>query len=167
MENYIVINGKKIELTEEQLINLGIKPEKNKYEKMFELPDNEESYFFINDVGNLVYYYPDILFDSTEARFICGNVCKDKDLMHQRALHEILNRLLWRASIIAGELNNPWEVYKKHYYIYKDSKENVYRIWHNDNDNTGVAYFPTKESAEDAIENIVKPFMKQHPDFVW
>lgn len=49
-ENYIVINGKKAELTEEQIEKLGIKLEK-KYEEMFELLCDREPYFFINDKG--------------------------------------------------------------------------------------------------------------------
>ena len=31
----------------------------------------------------------------------------------------------------------------------------------------GTVYFSTKEKAEQAIEEVVKPFMKEHPDFVW
>lgn len=41
MENYIVINGKKAELTEEQLVKLGIKPEdpEEKYPAKFKVGD--------------------------------------------------------------------------------------------------------------------------------
>ena len=28
-------------------------------------------------------------------------------------------------------------------------------------------YFSTREGAERAIEEVVKPFMKEHPEFVW
>ena len=31
----------------------------------------------------------------------------------------------------------------------------------------GVVYFPSEEYAERAIEEIVKPFMTEHPEFVW
>ena len=31
----------------------------------------------------------------------------------------------------------------------------------------GVVYFPSYEIAERALEEIVKPFIKEHPEFVW
>lgn len=31
----------------------------------------------------------------------------------------------------------------------------------------GVVYFPSEEAAERAIEEVVKPFMIEHPEFVW
>lgn len=100
--------------------------------------------------------------------FAIANACKDYSLMKQRALHETLNRLLWRASIIAGELDNEWNMNNNHYYIYYEVDSGTSRIgYNNGNHIQGICYFPTEESAEDAIENIVKPFMREHPDFVW
>ena len=31
----------------------------------------------------------------------------------------------------------------------------------------GVVYFPSEEVAEKAISEVVKPFMIEHPEFVW
>lgn len=31
----------------------------------------------------------------------------------------------------------------------------------------GVVYFPSEEVAERAISEVVKPFMIEHPEFVW
>lgn len=31
----------------------------------------------------------------------------------------------------------------------------------------GVVYFPSEEVAERAISEVVKPFMTEHPEFVW
>ena len=31
----------------------------------------------------------------------------------------------------------------------------------------GVVYFPSEEVAERAVEEVVKPFMTEHPEFVW
>lgn len=166
-ENYIVINGKRVELTEEQLEKLGIKPEMNKYREIFELSDDKEPYFFINDAGEIV-YHSDIWNGDSGARYACGNLCKDKDIMKQRALHETLNRLLWRASVIAGELDNKWDEEHRHYYIYRDFDSDCIRIDYNCTwKNQDTCYFPTEDSARDALGNIVMPFLKEHPDFVW
>lgn len=166
MENYIVINGKKAELTEEQLEKLGIKTEKNKYEELFKRK-NSGRYYFINNDGCTVYDTDDMWY-LEDRRFNIGNYCTDEEVMKQRALHETLNRLLWRASVVADELDNKWNMNNAHYYIFYDHDSDSLKI---DCDDTwqiqGTCFFPTLESAEEAIENIVKPFMKEHPDFKW
>lgn len=170
-ENYIVINGKKAELTEEQLEKLGIKPEKNKYIKMFDRRTGcGEVYFNINRTGD-VNITTDIKSVDDDKMFKCANYCTNSDILHQRALHETLNRLLWRASVIAGELDNEWDgngYGHKHWHIemYADNREFDVDYFENIKYCADI-FFPTRKSAEDAIENIVKPFMKEHPDFVW
>lgn len=166
MENYIVINGKKAELTDEQLKKLGIKPEKNKYEEMFDRKLHDR-YYFIDSKSSLDLCTDD--HDAYDENYYCtGNYCKDADVMTQRALHEILNRLLWRASVIAGELDNSWDGNNLHYCIYKDHcLSGRWEIACLTDDKYSEVYFPTREFAEHAIEEIIKPFMEEHPDFVW
>lgn len=167
MENYIVINGKKAELTEEQLEQLGIKSEKTNYEKMFERRNKDEFYFNIGRTGK-VGVTLDIKAQDDNQLFECANYCRNMEVLKQRALHETLNRLLWRASAIAGEFDNEWNVNNNHYYIYYEVDSGTSRIgYNNGNHIQGICYFPTEESAIAALENIVKPFMKEHPDFVW
>lgn len=234
MENYIVINGKKAELTEEQLEKLGIKTEdpEEKYPPKFKVGDRVKVTCSTRTMGRgeeykgkvftikAVYKLSDYPFGPARAygieknyvvfenelelfenedlfkraygalyHYICdasgvqvrqeyfnegdehlheiGNYCRDEDIMKQRALHETLNRLLWRASVIAGELDNKWEVPTRHYYIYKDCRDDIFRVYYNDSDNAGLVYFPSEKAARDAIKNIIEPFIKEHPDFVW
>lgn len=47
MDNYAVINGKRIKLTEEQVEMLGVKKRKNPFEKV----NKDESYYFITSRG--------------------------------------------------------------------------------------------------------------------
>lgn len=168
-ENYIVINGKKAELTEEQLEKLGIKPEMIKYEEMFKR-ELYDYYYFIGAKGDLGFFRDDYDQDD-EGNYRIGNYCKDKDVMKQRALHETLNRLLWRASVIAGELDNEWDgngYGHKHWHIEMDTNNEEFDVdFFESIKYCADVFFPTRKSAEDAIENIVKPFMKEHPDFVW
>ena len=51
MDNYIVINGKKAELTEEQLEKLGIKIEKKRNNPFSSKLKYEEKYFIIDEQG--------------------------------------------------------------------------------------------------------------------
>ena len=162
MENYIVINGKKAELTDEQLKALGIEVKKK---DLFKRIYGEKYYSVFYD-GRVCGHYEGGGFGD-EQRFNNGDYCVDKSIMKQRALHETLNRLLWRASVQAGEENNAWDEYHSHWYIIYDDKTHKVdtsctRIRH-----AMDIYFPTNELAKNAIKNIVEPFIAQHPDFVW
>jgi len=88
--------------------------------------------------------------------------------MEQRALHETLNRLLWRASVKAGELDNPWDEGHFHYKIMNKRAKDEWIVDYNSVWKTeACVYFPTMKSAEKALEEIIKPFMAEHPEFVW
>lgn len=98
--------------------------------------------------------------------YAVGNYCTDHDLMKQRALHETLNRLLWRFSMENGgdklQLSNPDG---KKWYIYYDPQTSfgfhtmyTFRAIHLD-----AIYFATKELADRALYDIVLPFIKAHP----
>ncbi len=101
--------------------------------------------------------------------FNVGNYCTDFELMRQRSLHETLNRLLWRFSMENGERENKWDGKHGHYYIYNSdpvfSSFEVGLRFHSKIN--GVTYFPSMELAKQAITEIIEPFMKKHPEFVW
>ena len=162
MENYIVINGKKAELTEEQLKALGLEREiKSPFSKV----NNKEKYYFITSIGIAMDNYDCNV--NTNARHKVANYCTDREIMEQRALHETLNRLLWRYSMEhkGNEVERNDDV--SIYIIYYDhDKERwcvncrVYPQYF-----LGAPYFATMEIAESAIREIVEPFMAKHPDF--
>lgn len=163
MTNYICINGKKAELTEEQMKALGIElPNANPFERVVNHTTNDfYSYYFITSMGT-VNEAVDHGFENgngnDELRYRAGNYCTDEELLKQRALHEILNRLLWRYSMEHdGE---------GHVTICYDIDEKMFRT-----QTTCFKYFEpsfaTFEIAQNAIEEIIKPFMKAHPEFKW
>lgn len=95
MENYICINGKKTELTEEQMKTLGIElPKTSPFNRVKYMRD---AYFYIASDG-CVYTDLDGRGNVSNHRFNAANYCTDKAIMEQRALHETLSRLLWRFS---------------------------------------------------------------------
>lgn len=165
MENYIVINGKKAELTEEQLKALGIEVEKDDPFKRVECGDKD--YYYISEAGDIEDTF-DTSSNFDNRVYSIANYCTDKTLMEQRALHEILNRLLWRYSMQHG---------RDKLIIGSDRKFCIYFDVPNNEWKTsqvcltyaypGEIYFPTREIAINAIEEIIKPFMEQHPEFVW
>ena len=167
MENYIVINGKKVELTEEQLKKLGI--EVKEIEAKY-TPFEKEigcDYYYIDSTGTLSASVDcNDKFDYDY--YNVANYCKDSKIMEQRRLHETLNRLLWRFSMQNGGDEIDWENHtQRKYYIFYDSKYHGFHIGYMCVLNYFVSYFISEEIAERAINEIIKPFIKEHPDFVW
>lgn len=161
MENYIVINGKKAELTPEQLKALGIATEKrNPFAR--ELNTGEVIYC-ISECGELGVNYNA---NSTHSDMIysVANYCTDRNLMQQRAYHEILNRLLWRYSMEHDGDKLDWncKVQRKYFIIYDNTWE---ASWTYNLRSPGRIYFISSRVAENAIKEIIEPFMKEHPDF--
>lgn len=151
MENYICINGKKAELTEEQMKALGIEvPNKNPFNKA----KFGQMYYFINRYGVVDADYDNDTLDVLT--YEAANYCTDKAILEQRALHEWLNRLLWRYAMEHGgeghfEICHNGEKFIVQNAIYKYLGQT----------------FRTHAIAEAAIKEIVEPFMKAHPEFKW
>lgn len=168
MENYIMLEGNKIPLTDEQVKILRDSKKPEKIEKSpFERVDSNSTYFYIDDCGiveeeNVNCYLED------QYRHKVANYCTDKSLMIQRALHETLNRLLWRFSMENGEGENLWNCCNTHYEIYWSYDLASFNISCNVTVKSPTSiYFPTKEIANKAIDEIVIPFMEANPDFVY
>lgn len=152
-ENYICINGKRIELTEEQIKQIGIElPKVNPFEREW-----VEDYYYIDDEGFVL--SANETFDNFgDGRFKIANYCTSKAIMEQRALHETLHRLLWRYSMEHGGQGS--------FTIAYDPEQDRFLT-----QNACFKYFEpsfgTVKTAENAIEEIIKPFMAAHPEFKW
>lgn len=164
-ENYAVIDGRRVELTPEQIATLGIEIPK---ESPFERVGRYSRYYYIEYDGS-------VAMDCEEgshgdaACFHNANYCTDEALLEQQALHETLNRRLWRYSMEHGGGKIDW----------KDSNQLKYHITLIGNPyhfvlgttsrcySLGSVYFLTGECAQAAFQQILKPFIKEHPNFVW
>ena len=163
MTNYICINGKKAELTEEQMKALGIELPKA---SPFERAEKNRRYYKINSFGNVesIKEFDDYL---DQQAFDAANYCTDKSIMEQRALHETLNRFLWRYSMEHDEDKIDWcPTTNVAYKIIYNHAKNAFQVDSNDAyQSFGAVYFYTHATATNAIEEIVKPFLAAHPDF--
>ena len=166
-DSYLMINGKRVELTPEQLAALGVENPKEPKRSPFERVDYGEEYYFIDAYGE-VKCEVDLLSDYDDSIYAATNYCTDESLMKQRALHEILNRRLWRYSMEHGgdkvslnEKDFKWAVQynceSKGFGVH--SASTLHEL--------GSIYFAERVVAFDAINEIVKPFMEEHPEFVW
>lgn len=165
MENYLMLDGKKYELSPDlvnALRSVDPVPEKqNPFERgMY------KEYFTINGAGK-VNSMTDTNVDFDINRFATANYCTDRSLVEQRALHETLDRLLWRYSAEHG-LASGWDHSRFNYRIYRRMDSGEFITDYNDTFKCqGAVYFCDEATAVSAIEEVVKPFMAEHPDFVW
>ena len=163
MVNYICINGKKAELTEEQMKALGIElPKANPFDRT----GLQKRYYSIIADGKV--YQSHELGDSNDRnRHEVANYCTDRAIMEQRALYETLNRLLWRYSMEHdGDKINWHDPHcRRQYYIVFDYQTKDFDVNYEYTTNNFMTHFYTEEIALNAIEEIIKPFMEAHPEF--
>lgn len=166
MENYIVINGKKVELTQEQLRALGIKIG-SPFEK-----EEGECYWAIDSYFGALKSAKDVGSYLDDYRYQTANYCTDEKMMAQQARRETLSRLLWRYSmehdgdkidLFSTEFCK-WMICMRR----PSSMESCELLadFTVCSPSIGTIYFFSKEIALQAIEEIVKPFLSEHPDFV-
>ena len=156
-ENYIVINGKKAELTEEQLKALGIEAE----------PENP----FAGE-GRLVYTIiepggVDKVVNSHSLREN-GLAFKDMDFAKQVALHQLLYRLLLKYAYDTNTIDrSEWNGINEHFTIVRNDRSFYgVRVWRMEKMMNAI-YFDTEKHAIKAIDDVILPFEKKHPEFVW
>ena len=162
-ENYIMLNGRKIPLTDEQIkLIQSDAPEKSPFDRA----ENCELYWYIGADSN-VYCDNEVESPVDYNRFKLANYCTDENIMKQHALHMNLNNLLWRYSMTHGGDSIDWDDDSK-------IKVNIYYDTVLDEFGTaeysilkyfGAVSFVSEETARAAIEEIVKPFIAEHPDF--
>lgn len=163
--NKIIIDGKEYNLSDEFIEK--IKEEIKSQDKPTFKRNKLGRYYFIGSDGIVSSQIDcnDLMTDVS--KYTVANYCREQELMEQRALHETLNRLLWRYSEEHGG-DTLWNRKNNHYFIVQSMLDNRFGtsyLW--ESKVQGCVYFGTQEAAETAIEEVVKPFMVKHPEFVW
>lgn len=161
-ENYIMLNGKKIKLTDEQVYMIRAdEPQKTPFDRV----GKGMSYYCITNYNVQECSEFNNYFDNE--RFDSGNYCTNENIMKQHALHMLLNNMLWKYSMTHGGGN----VLENGCFIIfaevNDTYEPLINYYTGDSNirNIGSVVFCSKKIAENAIEEIVKPFIKAHSDF--
>ena len=165
-DNYLVIGGKRIDLTDEQIKTLGLSEEQKL--NPFKRRTYGINYCYIETTGE-VHSLNEVHCLKDKQRYNVANYCTNEKLMQQRSLFETLNRLLWRFSMENDGDTVNTKAKHEVYEIAYDSCNKIYVVESSSNDLyfTGETRFFSKEIAQKAIDEIVIPFMEQHPDFIW
>lgn len=159
----LTIDGKEVQLTDEQLRLLGIGTEE-KRNNPFRNQIIGENYFSILS-NNDVREYRDTSDLGDSGAYNAANYFNDEVFAWQVALHQLLYRKLLKfAYDNECEDTKEWDGSNRHFCIVY---ENKYETWVDHSCKQFTVYFSTREGAERAINEVVKPFVKEHPDFVW
>lgn len=162
----LTIDGKEVRLTDEQLRMLGIEPEK-KRKNPFKRVAEDEMYFQIGIDGDVFSLYEDRTTSDEEA-VLCVNYFNDEVFAKQVSLHQLLYRQLLKfAYDNECEDTAEWDGENAHWVIRYNESRNEFCSYYQDGYKALDVYFSSKEGAERAIKEVVEPFMKEHPDFVW
>ena len=168
MENKLILDGVEYglsdelvaKLKEEIAINDAVRHNPGAFDRV-----DRKQYFFISATMGVVPRADmgDMLDDKF---YLNANYCRDKELMNQRALHETLNRLLWRYSETHGG-DETWYKNRPHFFIaLKYPDKELFVDWTFACKTPGLVFFADRNAAQAAIEEVVKPFLEEHPEFV-
>ena len=167
MDNYICIDGVKVLLNDSQISELRaiLKKRETKNSFLFERQSYGDEYYFINSTGEVVSSC-DFTYDYDLTRYNNANYCTDEELLKQRALEEILARRLWRYSMEHGGDKIYWSDGQCKYVIYYDAEDGLFYTTSNTICQTiNTTYFVDRETALNAIKEVVEPFIKEYPGF--
>lgn len=160
----LIIDGKEMRLTDEQLKVLGIiEKEKHPFERSYYGCD----YFYISTFGD-IYSCCDLGDREAEAFLKAVNYFSTQPFANQVALHQLLYRKLLKFAYDNECEDEEWNGDNMHaYIIYKPTRNDCDIRWTYDEKEPGTVYFKSTAWATAAINEVVEPFMKEHPDFVW
>lgn len=162
MDNYIMYNGIKIELTPEQV---KLMQESESKKSPFDMADEGYRYYYSGYNFEVLEDY-DRGYKDDELRYKSGNYCTDENIMKQHALHMKLNNLLWRYSMTHGGDKIDWYSDSTKVFIYYNANTDSFRT----SECYFVKYFGAvpfvnSKTADTAIEEVVNPFIEEHPEF--
>ena len=159
----LTIDGKEIQLTDEQLKMLGIEVKKNPFDRV----SGDDKYYYEIVSGDVLRRVD--INDKTDRRLYNAiNYFNDKTFAEQVSLHQLLYRKLLKfAYDNECEDTAEWDGKNAHWVIRYNENRNEFCSYYQDGYKARDVYFSSKEGAERAIKEVVEPFMKEHPEFVW
>ena len=159
----LTIDGEEVQLTYEQLKMLGIiEKEKRPFERAY----YGCNYFCISSLGD-VESYCDYNDRAADAYFKAVNYFSTQPFANQVALHQLLYRKLLKFSYENKCADVEWNGSNDHWRIYYDPDDLKYCVAGFGSHKFDGVWFSSEEGAKCAIEEVVKPFVKEHPEFVW
>lgn len=159
----LIIDGKEVQLTDEQIKALGIETKRNPFDRVAV----DDMYYFISHFGDVDGYRQASDYED-DALFNNSNYFNDEQFANQVALHQLLYRKLLKfAYDNEFEDTAKWDNIERHFCVIYDGIIKNYVIWEGNSNKHFTVYFSSEEGAKKAIKEVVEPFVKEHPEFKW
>ena len=159
----LTIDGEEVQLTDEQWRFLRtIEKEKHPFERAY----YGCYYFCISSLGSIE-SYGDFRDREADAFFKEVNYFSTRPFANQVALHQLLYRKLLKFSYENKCADVEWNGRNDHWCIYYNPDDFKYCVAGFASHKFDSVWFSSEDAAERAIEEVVKPFVKEHPEFVW
>ena len=159
----LTIDGEEVQLTDEQWRFLRtIEKEKHPFERAY----YGCNYFCISSLGSIE-SYGDFQDRESDAFFKEVNYFSTRPFANQVALHQLLYRKLLKFSYENKCADVEWNGRNNHWCIYYNPDDLKYCVAGFVSHKFDSVWFSSEDAAERAIEEVVKPFVKEHPKFVW
>ena len=160
----LTIDGEEVRLTDEQLKMLGIATRNNPFDRT----SNPCREYFYTDAFGSVGVGSEEYSDVWKQLGNAANYFNDKNFAKQVALHQLLYRKLLKYAYDNEFEDEEWNGTKMHAYIIYNFTRKDYDIrWTRNEKEPGTVYFKTPTRATAALNEVVMPFVKEHPEFVW
>ena len=159
-ENYIVINGKRAELTEEQLQQLGIKVSNNKRWR----GNLHEKYYRVNTF-NQVSSLRDVDSDDDTWLYDSHNYFKTREDAEKYA-RVLKTEMLLRKYADEHNEDMPWDGICEHYFLYFNN-DAIHIGYFTFSKEARKIYFSSREIAGAAIEKIGKEHIEEYLTYEW
>lgn len=159
--------GKEVQLTAAQLKALGIKVETKRKNPFDRVNHVGGAYACIDGKNNAVFHRDE---DGEEdwSLYNSINYFSDEKFAIQVALHQLLYRTLLKfAYDNECEDTTEWDGSNVHWTIRHSGHQYGFFVCCQERYKGWGVCFSTKEAAKRAIEEVVEPFMEEHPKFVW
>lgn len=159
----LTIDGKEVQLTDRQLRLLRtIEKEKSPFQRSH----YGCCYYTITSYDDIE-RYADLRDDYAEAMFEGANYFSTQPFARQVALHQLLYRKLLKFAYDNGCEDVEWDGRNDHWCIYYNRDDHMYNVAGFATHKFDCVWFSSEDAAKCAIEEVVKPFVKEHPEFVW
>ena len=131
----------------------------------FDRVENREDYYFIDGLDH-IYRNIEIEDEYNNGYYECSNYFNDKNFAKQVALHQLLYRKLLKFKL-QRDKTDPLTNAEYYFFIEMKDGELYVKCEHIGEKCFSRIYFNSINIAEQARIEVILPFLKEHPDFIW
>lgn len=156
----LIVDGEEVPLTDDQLRMLGLPPTRN---NPFERVKSWQEYYCLTDYCGAI-AYSESNKNLADKNYEIVNYFNDKNFAEQVYLRQLLQRKLLRFAWNYGyeATDEPNQYYISYFPKTKSYVAQIDLGFH-----VSSPRFSSYEGAALAIKDVVEPFIKEHPNFVW